>query len=279
MREDRLRALRAIRFAARFDFDIDPETWQAIVESAPHLGRLSAERVKQELEKTMEQVERPGRALELWRDSGALACAPAGHRGHLTDRAAHARSSSTCDRKACQPAENAAAGRALQRAVAARSGEDGEEAPLLEPADRVDSRRRRARDSSVIARSSRRTYRPRPVSPTRNRGSGSPSQGARALRRCMRLVAARFAAQRDAEKRSPRAEAHRARCIGGSCGQPFTSRSSSAILPSAATSLRGAGVAEGPEMGWVLHRPARSSCSRIRAGTPSRSCCVWLPNC
>ncbi len=73
MREDRLRALRAIRFAARFAFEIEPETWQAIVESAPHLGRLSAERVRQELEKTMEQVDRPSRALEMWRSSGALA--------------------------------------------------------------------------------------------------------------------------------------------------------------------------------------------------------------
>jgi tRNA nucleotidyltransferase (CCA-adding enzyme) len=73
MREDRLRALRAIRFAARFGFRIDPPTWRAIVGSAPHLGRLSAERVKQELEKTMEQVERPGEALALWQESGALA--------------------------------------------------------------------------------------------------------------------------------------------------------------------------------------------------------------
>src|ERR687885_1356861 len=73
MREDRLRALRALRFAARFDFTIEPRTWQAIVASAPHLGRLSRERVKQELEQTMEQVDRPGRALTLWRDSGALA--------------------------------------------------------------------------------------------------------------------------------------------------------------------------------------------------------------
>ena len=56
MREDRLRALRAIRFAARFDFAIDPATWRAIVESAPHLGRLSPERVREELEKTMRQV-------------------------------------------------------------------------------------------------------------------------------------------------------------------------------------------------------------------------------
>ena len=73
MREDRLRALRAIRFGARFEFDIEPETLAAIERSAPHMGRLSPERVKQELEKTMEQVRRPGRALALWRDTGVLA--------------------------------------------------------------------------------------------------------------------------------------------------------------------------------------------------------------
>jgi hypothetical protein len=73
MREDRLRALRAIRFASRFGFEIEPGTWAAIVASAPHLRRLSMERVKQELEKTMEQVECPSNALRLWRDSGALA--------------------------------------------------------------------------------------------------------------------------------------------------------------------------------------------------------------
>ncbi|HEX5073262.1 MAG TPA: hypothetical protein VFW03_08655 [Gemmatimonadaceae bacterium] len=72
MREDRLRALRAIRFAGRLDFAIEPATWQAIVRSAPHLPRLSRERVKQELEKTVEQVVCPSRALALWRESGAL---------------------------------------------------------------------------------------------------------------------------------------------------------------------------------------------------------------
>ncbi len=72
MREDRLRALRGIRFAARFDFTIDPATRRALDASAPHLGRLSAERVKQELDKTMEQVECPSRALRLWRDTGAF---------------------------------------------------------------------------------------------------------------------------------------------------------------------------------------------------------------
>lgn len=73
MREDRLRALRAIRFAARFDFAIDAPTRRAIEASAPYLGRLSAERVKQELDKTMEQVDCPSRALRLWRDTGAFA--------------------------------------------------------------------------------------------------------------------------------------------------------------------------------------------------------------
>ena len=72
MREDRLRALRAMRFAARFGFKIDPVTWQAIIHSAPHLGRLSAERVKQEIEKTMDQVRQPSRAFRMWQESGAF---------------------------------------------------------------------------------------------------------------------------------------------------------------------------------------------------------------
>ena len=73
MAEDRLRALRAIRFAARFGFEIEPATLAAIRRSAPYLGRLSAERVKQELDKTMEQVRRPSQALSLWKSTGALA--------------------------------------------------------------------------------------------------------------------------------------------------------------------------------------------------------------
>ncbi len=72
MREDRLRALRAIRFAARFEFAIDATTLAAIRASAPFLGRLSPERVKQELDKTMEQVRLPSRALAVWRDTGAF---------------------------------------------------------------------------------------------------------------------------------------------------------------------------------------------------------------
>jgi tRNA nucleotidyltransferase (CCA-adding enzyme) len=72
MREDRLRALRAIRFASRYEFTIEPGTLSAIRNSAPHLTRLSHERVQQELVKTMEQVRLPSHALRLWRDVGAL---------------------------------------------------------------------------------------------------------------------------------------------------------------------------------------------------------------
>ena len=73
MREDRLRALRAIRFASRFGFAFDSETWAAVADSAPYLARLSPERVKQEIEKTMEQVAQPSQAFAKWRDAGAFA--------------------------------------------------------------------------------------------------------------------------------------------------------------------------------------------------------------
>ncbi|MEP7345392.1 MAG: hypothetical protein ABI877_08995, partial [Gemmatimonadaceae bacterium] len=72
MREDWLRALRALRFAGRFAMEIDAATWSAIVDASPYLTRLSAERVKQEIEKTMEQLRHPSRSLLLWRASGAL---------------------------------------------------------------------------------------------------------------------------------------------------------------------------------------------------------------
>src|SRR4051812_2924686 len=50
-REDRLRMLRAIRFATTLGFDIDPETWEAIKENARSLTDVSAERIREELVK------------------------------------------------------------------------------------------------------------------------------------------------------------------------------------------------------------------------------------
>jgi len=48
--EDKLRMLRAVRFAARFDLTIAPETLQAIREMAPQITAVSAERIAAEMQ-------------------------------------------------------------------------------------------------------------------------------------------------------------------------------------------------------------------------------------
>lgn len=72
-REDRLRVLRALRFAGRFGMRIDDATWAAARASAPALVHLSAERVREELLKVMRQVDPPSVSLRLYAESGALA--------------------------------------------------------------------------------------------------------------------------------------------------------------------------------------------------------------
>lgn len=72
-REDRLRVLRALRFAGRFGMRIDDATWRAAREAAPELVHLSAERVREELLKVLRQVEPPSVSLRLYADCGALA--------------------------------------------------------------------------------------------------------------------------------------------------------------------------------------------------------------
>jgi tRNA nucleotidyltransferase/poly(A) polymerase len=49
--EDRLRMLRAVRFATVLGFEIDPATWEAIVASAASINQISAERIREELVK------------------------------------------------------------------------------------------------------------------------------------------------------------------------------------------------------------------------------------
>jgi poly(A) polymerase len=49
--EDRLRMLRAVRFATVLGFEIDPATWQAVVASAASITQISAERIRDELVK------------------------------------------------------------------------------------------------------------------------------------------------------------------------------------------------------------------------------------
>jgi tRNA nucleotidyltransferase (CCA-adding enzyme) len=65
--EDALRMLRAVRFSAQLDFAIEPETMAALRVCAPFAASLSAERVRDEVEKTLlsPQPERVEQLAEL----------------------------------------------------------------------------------------------------------------------------------------------------------------------------------------------------------------------
>jgi poly(A) polymerase len=62
--EDKLRMLRAVRFAARFRCQIDPATLEAIQKLAPKIHQVSAERVREELTKMLTEGQ-ACRAFEL----------------------------------------------------------------------------------------------------------------------------------------------------------------------------------------------------------------------
>jgi len=70
--EDQLRLLRAIRFAARLLFKIEPKTWDAIRAAAPKIRTVSAERIRDELNKIF-TASKPELGLDLLDKSGLLA--------------------------------------------------------------------------------------------------------------------------------------------------------------------------------------------------------------
>ncbi|MGE0756034.1 MAG: CCA tRNA nucleotidyltransferase [Pirellulaceae bacterium] len=69
--EDKLRMLRAVRFASTLGFEIDAGTWAAVSREAPGIRTVSAERITEELRRMLIHPDRP-RAIELLRDSGLL---------------------------------------------------------------------------------------------------------------------------------------------------------------------------------------------------------------
>ena len=69
--EDKLRLLRAVRFAARFDYAIEESTYAAMVRLAPTAGEVSAERVRDELVRILTGPN-AGRAVRLMHDTGLL---------------------------------------------------------------------------------------------------------------------------------------------------------------------------------------------------------------
>jgi poly(A) polymerase len=69
--EDKLRMLRAVRFAARFGYTIDPSTFAAIQKLAPMIDQVSRERVRDELTKMLTEGH-ARRAFELLDRTGLL---------------------------------------------------------------------------------------------------------------------------------------------------------------------------------------------------------------
>jgi poly(A) polymerase len=69
--EDKLRLLRAVRFAARFELQIEPRTLAAIRAMADQINMVSAERIGDELRKMLTHVNRVRAVMLLW-DTGLL---------------------------------------------------------------------------------------------------------------------------------------------------------------------------------------------------------------
>ena len=69
--EDKLRMLRAIRFAARFSFEIDSQTQAAVTAHSAEVALVSGERIAVEFRKTLE-TERAAWAVELWQATGLM---------------------------------------------------------------------------------------------------------------------------------------------------------------------------------------------------------------
>lgn len=70
-REDHLRLLRAVRFAAVLGFELESETWKAIQRLAPWILRIAPERIREELCRLLTEGE-ARRGMELMDESGLL---------------------------------------------------------------------------------------------------------------------------------------------------------------------------------------------------------------
>ncbi len=70
--EDPLRMLRAVQFAARFKFKIEPGTFEAIKEHAKLIETVSPERVAEELNKLLIQADEPSEGFRIMQSSGLM---------------------------------------------------------------------------------------------------------------------------------------------------------------------------------------------------------------
>ncbi|HEU4997057.1 MAG TPA: CCA tRNA nucleotidyltransferase [Gemmatimonadaceae bacterium] len=251
MREDRLRALRAIRFAGRLDFSIDAPTWDAVRDSAPNLTRLSAERVQQEIVKTMDQVAAPSRAFGLWREAGALQVLLPEVAG-ISDEALHALD---C---AAQPGTGRKPGRRLGRVALLFS--DTTSAKALEAATRLRFSKQESqwiaglvdRWHTVGASMSEALPRGEPGDETLRRWIAAV--GRLHLAAFFRFASARWSARRDERRLTEPAPTARAvhslyrRALRAALREPVDLRD----LAVDGDDLRQLGIAPGPELGRIL---------------------------
>ncbi len=95
--EDHLRMLRAVRLAARLDFEIEQDTFEAMHARAHRIARISAERIRDELERILSHPTR-ARGFDLLCESGLLL--------HLWPNARWSTATLQCSRRAleCLPA-------------------------------------------------------------------------------------------------------------------------------------------------------------------------------
>lgn len=70
--EDPLRMLRAVQFAARFEFEIDKTTYQALIDNVDLIATVSPERIAEELNKMLTRAERPSIGLRLMQETGLM---------------------------------------------------------------------------------------------------------------------------------------------------------------------------------------------------------------
>ena len=71
--EDYLRILRGLRFAGTYGLAIEAETWRALTAGVSRVGILSAERIREEMERILGGEPPPSRSVALYAASGVLA--------------------------------------------------------------------------------------------------------------------------------------------------------------------------------------------------------------
>ncbi|NIP44572.1 MAG: HDIG domain-containing protein [candidate division Zixibacteria bacterium] len=70
--DDPLRMLRAVQFAARFEFEIEPQTFEAIRQNAGLISAVSPERIQEELNKLLTRAKKPSKGFILMEQTKLL---------------------------------------------------------------------------------------------------------------------------------------------------------------------------------------------------------------